>query len=453
MRKDITALVDTLKKSVVEISASDADTRDELLGKSMGEFQIALLSKLESVLGPEFEPLGKGLNHVAEFALALQLAADRVALAKIEVPEEISDQMDRFIDVGVTTLRSLVNGTGEMPDTDEDFAKAERAGELAKVETIDGEEYYVRTTLPETYRSYFTDPVDLLADHALLARDFQNQAIAIADSMAKAELLPEGIVTEFPELFEQELSKAFPNQEDDADGNADPTQDPGDDSGEVGASDDAPQNPIEMMVRLASIIVVVGGSLMQAGAGADQSDQSQPQASPDANADSMQDDGSPPPGPGPNMPPNMPSKMPPTEPKKKPFPAQLQRQEPTIGETPLEKILAGEIEVHPTIADALDELVALRKSAGENEKLTKAMGELDALKATVERLSKQPAAPKGALFQVNKSEDSNPGALAGDAIKAEANRISELAKLDPDAAARALVKSVHSAGGTPLIGA
>jgi hypothetical protein len=211
-------------------------------------------------------------------------------------------------------------------------------------------------------------------------------------------------------------------------GGTDDDTDQGDDGGDeadAGAGDDMPQNPVETITKLASIIVVIAGSLQQAMGAGDQptttADQSGGQAGDPRNVG-------------------------------------LQRGEPILDQ-PLAKILAGEAEINipgmgdVTLSNALDELIKARKQLPG---LQKQLGEKDAaflmLKQRYEELAGQPMPAKGAAktFAVSKAEDGAPGAATteGDMVTVE-----RLAKQDEEggAAAKFLIGRVHQGGGTPLV--
>lgn len=434
MRKAFEEHLETLKKSVAEIALSGVDNREDLLNKSLDEFGTTVMAELP----PEPEQLGEGLDHVAKFAGLLDGIATQLPLIKAEVSEEQGALMERFLDVGATVLYDLVNSTATIPETDVEMNKAAKAGQLATIATEDGE-YLVKTELPESYHQYLADPAQLLTIYADLGRDFTSHAAVIADELHKIGELPEVVADEYPELF-----KAGPGDDEnvgDTGDDPDDANDPGDlaGDGDEAASGDTPQNPIEMMVRLASIIVVVGGSILQAQGqnpgtmNPDENDQSDVSGMPDDQGEGG--------SPNPNIPP-----------KRHPG---LMRAAPTadIGEIPLAKILGGDVAVHPSIADALEEGIELKK---QNGALSKQVGDLteqmSTLQATVDRLSRIPAAPKGALFEVSKGADAIT--IDGDLVqkaKDRTEKIQELVASDPEAASKELLKSVHAAGGRPLV--
>lgn len=478
MRKTLETLVSTLNASVSEIALSGVTDQEEHLTKSFGEFKAALLAEMDPFLPVEDEPLAKGLNHVATFANALRDMANRVRALQTgqprwmvsdgndgeaeRLPPEISDQLDTFLNLGITVLRAMVNDTAELP-TDEELERGDPAviDGLAKIELLSGEDMLVKTALPVAYHEFLTDPVDLLGQYAMGGRALTNQALALASELAKRDELPEAILEIYPELFE-ELGKAGAvppgkkaparaaapggaagggGDENVGDGN-DPDagqepQDPADDPNAGGAdmTDDAPQNPIEMIVRLASIIVVVGGSVLQAGGG------------------NMADDTNP--GDEAGMPSDMTGAGGGGNP--------LQRRAPVtdIGDVPLAKILRGEIAVAPDVADALE---AGMKALTENADLKKRLGTNDAslaaLRATVARLEKAAAPAKGIVsgqaFTLGKADDVGGGlAKAVDQVAAVVSSIDTLQKsgADPegDLAARQLMRLTHATGGQPFV--
>jgi len=135
-------------------------------------------------------------------------------------------------------------------------------------------------------------------------------------------------------------------------------------------------------------------------------------------------------------------------PRKKPNPfAKIE----AIEDVPLAKILAGEVAVSDSVADALEEREVLRKSvASLTAEQAQNRDALRKLQDTVTRLSAQPAAPKGAVFALGKADDA--AYVPGQTTRAsEETRIAELAKVNPEAASRELLKIVHSGGGTPLV--
>lgn len=461
MRKDLSGLIGTLEKSAIEIAASGADNRDELMHQSMTEFEAALLAQLEPVLPAESEPLQKGLNHIALFANVLRDASRSIEAMKTGkpswmtndnggtpdyLPPEIAADMDRFIQVGIATLRSMVNDTAELPEDDADLERAEQAGELVKIDSFDGADLLVKTALPAEYHLYLTDPVDLITDYALLGRGMLNSAIALAEPMVKQNVLPVGLAEDFPELFkavdEEDDEETVgdggdPNAVAAANDNPANSMGPANDNGDAELTDDAPQDPIEMIIRLASIIVVVGGSLKQAGANDDQ----------DMDAAEPGDDMAEPADATAEPPPVAAAAAGGAEPfKKKPFPPAA-KQAPVF-DAPLAKILRGEIAVDETLAAALEELMALRKGVAAHSQTS---AELQVLKDTVARLQKTPAEPKGGLFAVSKSQDTELAGQRQDQQLARAEQIEALAKTDPDRAARELMKVVHAGGGVPLL--
>jgi hypothetical protein len=440
MRKDVASLVDTLRDSVTGIVASGTPDMDERLSKSFSEFGEALGGQLEAEYGADPEPIGEGLDHIALFAHGLAKMADSVAAIKGD--EEIP-LLDRYLDHGVLVLRQLVNDTAELPEDDQDVGRAEASGELVKIEGSWGE-LLVKTALPEEYTAYLTEPLDVLTAIAGLGASLVEDARDIADEMLKQdpEAIPLELVDALPLVFEP-LDKAAPpfppkrraadevgrnlGRGDAADEGSDTGDDTGDDAGAVdqaGPADDMPQNPVETITRLASIIVVIAGSLQQAmgqtgdvtapGAGGDQAD--------------IRNVG-------------------------------LQRGEPLLDQ-PLAKILAGEAEINMpglsdmSLSEAIEQLSTMQK---QMPRLQKQLGEKDQafemLKARYEALAGQPAPPRGAAktVAVSKSEDGVPaGAVT---TEGDVTTLEKLAKQDSEggAAAKFLIGRVHQAGGTPLV--
>jgi len=478
MRKSITDLIDLLRTSTIEIANSAAEDREARLTKSLGEFQATLLDKLDPLLPPAEEPLAKGLNHIATFAQALRDIATRVKAMQTgqpswmvqdssdgqreTLPDDISEQLDNFIRMGVVTLRAMVNDTAELPDEGE-LERMQAAGELVKIETVDGSELLVKTALPQKYHEFLADPREMLTEYALLGRSMANQALAFADDMAKNGELDPDVITNFPELFEPDpLLKAIGDENAGGGGDPDRANDEGSDPN-TDLSNDAPQDPIELMVRMASIIVVVGGSLLQAQQGVDMTDQTTSGVNdnggaagapnpPDATAGATGNAAA-----GGNAPPPTDNDQPPWLKRRGAAAAKI---EPSFGEIPLAKILDGTVAVDPSIKEALDELL---KRRGEESEIVKAMGEADEmikmLRGQVATLGQQLAPPKGAVtdrfITVDKQMDSAPfGQTPREILAKSADHIRRLQELNPegDQAARELVKMTHRGGGTPYWG-
>jgi hypothetical protein len=448
MRKDFTdqlgTLFGTLKKSVIQISTAGAEDGNALIERSIDEFREALLDKIAPALTSNVieEPLHKGLNHVALFANALRDAGRAVEAIKTGRPTwmvsdsnagtpeivtpEIEEDMDRWIRVGVTALQSMVNETASEVTDAADLERAERTGELAKMLCGDTE-ILIKTDLPEDYRDLLTDPLELFADTASMGQEFLRKAAELAGPFLEAGQMPDELIEAFPELFEPGLfevpmGKAAVDENAGAGGDPDAANDPGD-----GGDDDegTPSDPIDMITRLASIIVVVAGSLKQAG----EQDDDEPNG---GDASGFPDDT---------------NAAQPLQ-RRAPMPRRpvMANSASAFGDIDLAKIHSGEIEVHASVADALEK--ALR-DAGQ---LEKTQSELRLLQATVARMQAQPAVPKGAIFAIAKSEDNTiRSGAAATKVEDDTARIGELAKTNPEAAARELMKSVHAGGGTPLV--
>lgn len=467
MQKDVVPLIDTLKASVNEIALSGADNREDLLTRSFTEFQDTLLRKMDERYGADPEPLAKGLNHISAFASALNRMNQTVTAIKTGrpsymvdsdsgsppeiLPAELAIGLDHFMAVGIFALREMVNNSVELPETEEELAQAEKAGELVKIEGgSDGEDLMLRSTLPETLRGHITHPLDLMIDAADLGRTMMKIAGDHAQALLDAEMVPADVIQEYPDLFEvqDEMGKAFPpakkkpgeadppaararapapgtddgSATDEADGTGAADQGAGLETGDV--TDDTPQDPLEILARLATIMVVITGSLLQ-GQGGDPTGAA-------AGGDQT----------GATMPPGAAATP----------PVGLQRGTP-IETTPLAKIMGGEVEVDPTLADALVELEDLRKKAPDLEKkLTTTNTELELLKIKVAELSGQPTQPKGVLSQpaLGKGEE----VTAGTAIDVIAQRLEKMRKDNPEGdggeASKLLIGAVHSGGGRPF---
>jgi Mg2+ and Co2+ transporter CorA len=463
MRKDVSGLLDTLYDSVAGIVASAAPDANELLTKSFGEFNEALDQQLEVEYGPDPEPLGKGLNHIAAFANALGKMEASVEAIKAGRPIFQDQQepvlastvaaLDRFLGHGDVLLRQMTNDTARIPDDEEDLERAEKAGELVKIESRYGDEMLVKSDLPDDLVAFLTDPLDLMTEIADLGSAMIGDARDIADALLKgdAEAIPEEVAEAFPLVFEP-LQKAPPppqrkpafeaqrNQGDGGQGEAadepqgDESTDTGDDPGDAGdggastdITDDTPQNPIETITRLASIIVVIAGSLQQSMQGQDFTGAtSQPDMAGGQGSD-MRNVG-------------------------------LQRGEPILDQ-PLQKILAGEAELQVpgmgamTFAEALEELSELRKRVPQ---LNKELGEkgdaFSMLKQRYDQIASQVVKPPGMqkVVSVGKGEDSMPGSVT---IEGDMEKLEKLQSSDPEggAAAKFLIGRVHQGGGVPLV--
>lgn len=453
MHKDVGPLIDTLRASVNEIASSGADNREELITRSFGEFQEVLGKSLSDYYGAEPEPLAKGLNHISAFASALNRMNQTITAIKTGrpsymvdsdsstppeiLPPEMAIELDHFMAVGVFALRSMVNDSVELPETEEEITRAEKAGELVKIEA-DGGDILLKTLLPDSFRAYITHPLDLMVDAADLSREMLAVATERAEELLKADAVPQDIIEAYPDLFEVEgLDKAFPPAAkkkvpatdgtdaatgDEAEGDGAADQGAGLETGDV--TDDTPQDPLEILARLATIMVVITGSLLQGQTGDPTA------ANPDAAS--------------PTMPPGTPTGQ---------GTVGLQRGTP-IETTPLAKILGGEVEVDPTVYDAFIELEDLRKKAPTLEKkVGDQSAEIALLKSKVEELSRQPAAPRGVVARtvLGKGEEETG---RGNAIDALTERLEKMRKDNPQSeggeAAKLLIGAVHSGGGRPF---
>lgn len=466
MRKDVSGLLDTLYDSVAGIVASEGADTEALLAKSFTEYGEALDEQLVAEYGPDPEPLAKGLNHVSAFANALAKMEASIEAIKAGTPIYDDDNepvvastvvaLDRFLGHGVVLLKQMANDTAKVPDDEEDLERAEQAGELVKIESrVFGSEMLVKTDLPDGLAQYLTDPLDLMTEIAGLGSSMIDDARDIADTLLAGdpEAIPEELAAEFPLVFEP-LEKLFPprrqppagggappqrgqgqggqaSNQDDTNESSDTGDDPGDDQGQGDEgdggdlTDDTPQNPIETITRLASIIVVISGSLQQAMGGGQDPNASQPDMAGGQGSD--------------------------------PRNVGLQRGEPILDQ-PLQKILAGEAELQVpgmgqmTFAEALEELGELRKRVPQ---LSKAITEKDSafglLKQRYEAIAAQPVKPPGMqkAGPVSKSEDSIPG---GGNTEGDLAKLEKLQEADPEggAAAKFLIGRVHQGGGTPL---
>lgn len=462
MRKSLEGLVATLRGSAIEIAASGVDNSEELLTKSFGEFDIALQAQLDTEFGPDGEVLAKGLNHISSFASALNRINQVVTAIKTgrpsymldsdssmpieELPPEIQEDLDHFIAVGVLVLRTMVNNTVELPIDDADMQRAEKAGELVKIDGVTGE-ILVKSHLTDDYLEFITDPVELLVEAAELSKSFLGRATALGEVLLAANPLaiPKEIADSYPEIFivdgADTLGKAFPppkkktppaagggndNSGSDATAGADDQgsgEDPPDDGTDPNdLTDDVPQDPMQMIARLATMITVIAGGISQGAAGGDVADP----ADDGSAAATMEGD--------PNDPRNV----------------GLRRSEP-MPDQPLAKIFVGHIEGDQTLVDVLTERDRLQKRVAELEK-----GEGDtatALKVMQDRMALLDTTPRAAVGvtrivpTVTKQADNTPGGLQKTDLMAE---VAELQKRNPegDSAAKRLITEVHGRGPT-----
>ncbi len=473
MRKDVSGLVDTLYDSVAGIVASASPDTNDLLTKSFTEFGNALGEQLEAEYGPDPEPLAKGLNHVSAFANALMKMEVSVQAIKAGTPIYADDNepvvastaaaLDRFMGHGIVLLKQLANDTARIPDDEEDMERAEQAGELIKIESQFGDEMLLKTDLPEDLAAYLTDPLDLMTEIAGLGSSMIEDARGIADALlgSDPDSIPEEVAEQYPLVFEP-LEKEFPpkkkangggspfgaqrgqssDQNDSGDDEGDEPDDGGDEQGAQGQgamaaqggpggaggpadiSDDTPQNPIDTITRLASIIVVISGSLQQAMGGGQQPQQ------PDMAGGQGGD----------------------------PRNVGLQRGEPILDQ-PLQKILQGEAEIQipgmgqMTMAEALEELGELRKAVPQLSKALNEKGDaLSLLKTRYDQIASQSVRSPGMqkAVPVSKAEDSVPGTHTQEN---DMEKLEQLQNADPEggSAAKFLIGRVHQGGGVPLV--
>lgn len=468
MRKDFQGLVDQLKASTIEIAGSTVEDREALLAKSFTEFGAALDKQLVVHLGVEPTILRKGLNHISAWASAINRLNQTAQAIKTgrpsymidsdsnmppeTLPQEVIDDIDRAMQACVITLRSMVNNTVELPSDELELTRLEAAGQLMKLDGPFVGEMLIKTDLPDDLRQWIEDPVDLFIDRADLGNSFLEGASADAEVLMEGDLIPEELMKEYPALFmtpeEQRLGKAFPPKKKPPQAAADPAADPadgddgaaGDGAADQGTGDetmdtgdgadptagDIPTDPWSMIARLSSMITVIAGAQIE-GAG----------AAPGQGNDTFAGN--------PNDPANV----------------GMQRQE-QLSFMPLQKILAGEIEVNDQTVvrmddatlDLLEELIALREKVPALEKQVGAKdGDLVKLRQAMTELEGRAAPGKGFVRQpvhsVTKAEETGGG--SGDALEKLTRQVTDLVKIDPqgDSAARAMIAAVHQGGGRP----
>jgi hypothetical protein len=279
MRKIFADKLDLLKASITEISAAAPESRDALLAKSFSEFEADIGATLDEV-APEPEPLAKGLNLISSLASLLTQVettvkcicegkAYRYSEANEECPEHIQMGLHHFLAIGEMVLREMVNDHVEMPEDEMDAEKAHQAGQLFKIDS-DGGELLIKSRLPEHLVAFAEDPALLAIDRIALGRELVATGRDVLIAMDDQGLLP------------PELQKAIPPEDDDSEDETDQTADAGDmgeDTGDgsdmgdgtdedgAGGDDTDQMDPLEVIVRLASAIMVVGGSLIQAQGG------------------------------------------------------------------------------------------------------------------------------------------------------------------------------------------
>jgi hypothetical protein len=501
MRKDFVDQIERLRQSVGEIMGSGVDNREELLGKSFEQFSTALGETVAMVYGDEPEPLAKGLNHIATFASALNRLNQVINAIKTgrpgymmdgndgapsePLPDEIASDLDGFLSNGVLVLRSMVNNSVELPTTDAELRRAEAAGELVKLETSLGE-MLLKTALPDDLREYLSDPVELILDRVDLAREHITMAKRIAGDLASAgmEFDPE-MVEACPEVFVLEndgLTKAgapFPPKKrpvaggssgaetpprsstgaaqntggtaddgpDDVSGDGADDQGQGDEPSDL--TDDLPQDPIEMCIRLNSMAVVILGSIQKGmGSGANPGQGADPAANGSLVGNPMD-----------------------------PRNVGLQRSAGlAIGDVPLAKIFDGEVEVHPSLADYLDSMEQLAKKLGlpastrlakrvdellradeaAKTELAKRDGELAEARRTIADLRKMSGDVKGIArhvpsVPVTKMDDAGGGGASGGVAEVLEKRVVELATSGlSESAQHEAIKLIHVRQGSPL---
>jgi hypothetical protein len=285
MRKIFADKLALLKTSIAEISNAAPETRDALLAKSFSEFEADIGATLDEV-APEPEPLAKGLNLISSLATLLTQVettvkcicegkAYRYSDADEECPEHIQLGLHHFLAVGEMVLREMVNDHVEMPEDEMDAEKADRAGQLFKIDSA-GTVLLIKSALPENLVGFAQDPALLAIDRIELGRDLVAMGGDVLVALDQQGVLPD------------ELRKAIPPEmgsDDDAgdEMDGDESADAGDEgmddgSGDDGSGDDGgdgtdQMDPLEVIVRLASAIMVVGGSLIQAQGGSASEDE------------------------------------------------------------------------------------------------------------------------------------------------------------------------------------
>jgi hypothetical protein len=256
----IEAMVDTLRKSVTSIAASNAANRDDLLAKSFDEFRAALGGEIEGQLAKAApkaeEPLFKGLGGVGRVANLVGTLASQISTIQNgyeswqgrdgnppsdadPASPELVEHLEDLLAHAEGILRVAVNEHCE-PLDDGDNGDGYH---VVMVPMSDGGgEVAVKTDLPTDLAKYATDPDGIDVFFADMA--FSTLARAGVDTEALSKALAGGDLAKDASM----MGAAQPTP---ADAGA---AQPGDDG--TGADGTDGGDPLDTLARLAALMMI-----------------------------------------------------------------------------------------------------------------------------------------------------------------------------------------------------
>jgi hypothetical protein len=197
-----TDMVDRLRQSVAEIIASEAGNKEELLAKSFDEFQDAL-AEAEEIESEELEMEDdEDVDPVVAFADAIA-NADEIAAMLIDsgqVDEQTAHIFDQLAMVSDLSLRCLAN-TRALPVEEEEYDELEAMKSdgisvhempLAKNYEDEPDSILVKTDLPPEVAQFITDPAEIEEAMAAIGMEMAEAAGVDFGSLAKAAPMAEG---------------------------------------------------------------------------------------------------------------------------------------------------------------------------------------------------------------------------------------------------------------------
>lgn len=400
-------MLDTLQKSVAEISAAPEEGRAELLAKTFTEFREALDDEpadvrdaLVGLAAEQDEALVKNMGHVAEFAgllRSIELMLDRLAAEaqgksgfSYAVGAEYGSEDAEVRKAHAATLHEVLDGWyGLGVRLLEVVVAAEAQNELADLGADDIEQI-----------------------NADLAR--VKAAIGIED------LSPEDMADEDAAKFDGgRLAKAFPprrgEEEEEAEAPPEGEEPPAEDDVEV--DEEEPLDPLDTLQRLLAAAMVTVDAIQ--GARGDGAPDEGEEDVGDEEAEPGPDDGEA----NPNAPPGG------------------DEEEPAQRVRRAEKAVASGMLARrkiDAVSRDVEQLGALRK-AEEASRLAaqEAEARLAVVEAELRKLQSMPAAPKGVIgpAALSKRDDA-----ADPAVESERDQAERLAKMSPEQRTRELIK-------------
>jgi hypothetical protein len=421
---ELEPMVDMLRKSVTSIVAAAPANQEELLAKSFSEFHAAAKETIEAELAKSVtpaveEPLFKGFGTVGRVANLVGSLAGQIATIKRGYEQwnvdkdgnppadadpaspELVEHLEDLLLHAEMLMRVAVNDQCEPMD---DGEMAESGMHVVMVPITGGGQMAVKTHLPEGLAKYATDPNDI--DNILIDQGMNMLALGGVDTEALGKAMQGGELAK--DITGGGAAAPMPMSSADAASQAG-----------AGLPDDGqPENPLDVIGRLAALIMVQVDYVQQMMDGTNEPTDPTGEADPGAGGGSESN---------PSV-----------------SDAEAAAKAVTTGnlakvDTASEEVLQKVLKEH-----GLD-LGALKKMADDNLALTTKLNEFEQL---VPELLAKAEPPKAPLISTSVSKENEDAALLNAAPVVEP----DLSKMSPQSRAMELMKRQHRTAGRPSNG-